>query len=140
MSNVFLGGTCNGSGWRDEMIHYLEIEGVSYFNPIVDNWDSETYKKELQERRTCDFCLYVITPLMSGVYSIAEVIDDSNKRPEKTILVVKSEDNGNHFSLPLQKSLLAVMNMVLTNGGEVCDTLQGAAEYISKKLKEAGIY
>jgi len=33
MNKVFLGGTCNESTWRDELIPMLEID---YFNPVVD--------------------------------------------------------------------------------------------------------
>jgi len=79
---VFLGGTAANSTWRDELIPSLKID---YFNPIVDDWNEEAQKAEIKKRENCDFCLYVITPEMEGVYSIAEVIDDSNKRPERTI-------------------------------------------------------
>ena len=73
---VFLGGTCNDSRWREELIEKLKID---YFNPVVENWDRRAQAIELHERNICDFCLYVITPKMTGVYSIAELIDDSNK-------------------------------------------------------------
>ena len=67
---VFLGGTCNQSRWRDELIPQLKID---YFNPIVPTWTEEAYEQELVERATCDYCLYVITPRAKGFYSIAEV-------------------------------------------------------------------
>lgn len=87
---VFLGGTCNDSKWRDYLIPMLDI---NYFNPVVDDWNEECHLKELKQREICDYCLYTITPRMLGVYSIAEVIDDSNKRPDKTILCVLKEDD-----------------------------------------------
>lgn len=81
MKKVFLGGTCNESAWKDELIPLLEID---FFNPVVDDWDDESQKKkEIIERENSDFVLYVITPKMTGVYSIAEVVEDSIKRPEK---------------------------------------------------------
>lgn len=79
---VFLGGTCAETAWREKLISMLKIK---YFNPVVPNWTEECMKREREERVKDDFCLYVITPSMQGVYSIAEVIDDSNKRPKKTI-------------------------------------------------------
>jgi hypothetical protein len=82
MIKVFLGGTCNGSLWREKLTLQLK---VNYFNPVVPDWTPECMEKEIQERKNCDYCLYVITPKMTGVYSIAEVVDDSNKRPSKTI-------------------------------------------------------
>ena len=35
---------------------------------------------------------------MTGVYSIAEVVDDSNKRPGKTILVILRDDGDKKFT------------------------------------------
>ena len=32
---VFLGGTCNGSDWREKVIEKLDID---YFNPITAHW------------------------------------------------------------------------------------------------------
>lgn len=79
-TKVFLGGTCNNSTWRDKLIPLLKID---YFNPVVDDWTPECQDEEIRQRESCDYCLYTITPKMTGVYSIAEVVDDSNKRPEK---------------------------------------------------------
>ena len=92
-NKVFLGGTCNESTWRNDLIKLLKID---YFNPVVDDWNEEAYQEELRQREICDFCLYVITPKMTGVYSIAEVVDDSNKRPEKTIFCYLIIDESNN--------------------------------------------
>ena len=81
---VFLGGTCNQSTWRKHLIPLLEID---YFNPVVEVWNDGAYQKELDERANCDYCLYVITTKMKGVYSIAEVIDDSNNDQKKLYFV-----------------------------------------------------
>ena len=43
MKKVFLGGTCNGSTWREELIPILEI---NYFNPVVSDWTPEVNKKK----------------------------------------------------------------------------------------------
>ena len=134
---VFLGGTCNESTWRDRLIPMLKID---YFNPVVDDWNEEAYQRELVERRDCDFCLYVITPRMTGVYSIAEVVDDSNKRPEKTILCVlpygESTDEGDSkfFTIAQMKSLGKVGEMVEKNGGKVFGTLQQVASYLNSQI------
>lgn len=34
---IFLGGTCNNSKWRDKLIPMIFCE---YFNPVVDNWNN----------------------------------------------------------------------------------------------------
>ncbi len=124
---VFLGGTCNESTWRDRMVVHLYDVGMDYFNPVVDDWNDDAMENELRERETCDYCLYVITPKMTGVYSIAEVVDDSNKRPEKTVLVLMRDDGDERFTDGQWKSLNAVAKMVKRNGGMVFDNLKQAA-------------
>jgi hypothetical protein len=106
---------------------------IDYFDPVVDDWDEECYKRELQEREDCDFCLYVITPKMKGVYSIAEVVDDSNKRPEKTVFCVLENDGEQFFKSGQMKSLYRVGQMVENNGGKTFKTLADVANYLNSK-------
>jgi len=129
MKKVFLGGTVNGSEWRDELIPHLTID---YFNPIVKEWNEAAQKRELEERLHCDFCLYVLTPKMTGVYSVAEVVDDSNKRPPKTIFCFLAQDGENKFSDFQIKSLDAVGRMVQANGAKYFTTLKGIWEYLNQ--------
>ncbi|HOZ51998.1 MAG TPA: nucleoside 2-deoxyribosyltransferase domain-containing protein [Chitinophagaceae bacterium] len=128
MSKVFLGGTCNDSHWREQLIPLLKIE---YYNPIVSSWTAEIQKEELHQREICDFCLYVITPKMEGVYSIAEVIDDSNKRPEKTIFCYLDEDDDMKFSATQKKSMDAVCEMIKQNHAKVFSNLNEIADYLN---------
>lgn len=130
MKKVFLGGTCNESTWREELIGKLYID---YFNPVVDDWTEEAYQQELQEREICDYVLYVITPKMTGVYSIAEVVDDSNKRPEKTVFCFLTEDEDKRFDKGQIKSLIKVGEMVKKNGGKWCYDLDQVATYLNEK-------
>lgn len=117
---VFLGGTVNGSKWREVIIPLLKID---YFNPVVDNWDDEAYKKELIERETCDYCLYIITPKMKGIYAISEAVDDSNKRPEKIIFHFTKKDDGITFDGHQIRSLDKTGVMIENNGGTYSKTL-----------------
>jgi hypothetical protein len=131
-TTVFLGGTCNNSTWRDKLIPLLKID---YFNPVVDDWTPECQDEEIRQRESCDYCLYTITPKMTGVYSIAEVVDDSNKRPEKTILCVLDKDNESSFSETQIKSLKQVKEMVKNNGANVFDSLEDIASFLNKTNK-----
>jgi hypothetical protein len=133
MKKVFLGGTVNNSKWREDFIKNLKIE---YFNPIVDHWDEVAYKQELFERENCDFCLYIITPKMTGFYSIAEVIDDSNKRPDKTIFCLMPTDGGETFSGFQIKSLQAVGKMVERNGGKWFKKVEEIVDYLNSFAKK----
>lgn len=131
---VFLGGTCNGSKWRDRLIPLLNVD---YFNPVVEDWTPECMDEELKQRAECDVVLYVITPYLTGLFSIAEVIDDSNKRPEKTILCVLEEDGRAIWSAAQFKSLSQVCRMAADNGVRVFNTLGRTAEAINMKIQYA---
>ena len=126
-------GTCGESKWRDQFIPQLKID---YFNPVVENWTPECQAEEIKQRQECDFVLYVITPYMRGVYSIAEIVDDSNKRPEKEIFcILKSERNGLDFAVFTEvewKSLNAVKDMVKNNGAKVFEKIEEVAEYLNR--------
>ncbi len=124
LNRVLLGGTCGESTWREELIPKLEID---YFNPVVDDWTPECQEEEVKQRENCDYVLYVITSEMQGVYSIAEVVDDSNKRPEKTVFCV-IEDG---FRVDQKKSLKQVAKMVEENGAKVCKNLKEIASYLN---------
>ena len=136
MSKVFLGGTCNNSTWREELIPILERNNISYFNPVVKDWNEAAYQNELKERETADFVLYTITPKMVGFYSIAEAVDDSNKRPKKTIFYRKIDNELSGklmmFSPEQSKSLTAVEKMILKNGGMVAESFQDIVNFVNK--------
>lgn len=130
MKKVFLGGTANGSKWRDKLIPKLKID---YFNPQSEEWTPEMMEEELRQREICDFCLYVITPKMTGFYAIAEIVDDSNKRPEKTIFSFLKKDDGNIFSTHQLKSLEQTGKMVTKNGAKFLKDFGEIAAFLNKK-------
>ena len=126
--SMFLGGTCNESKWRENLIKLLKID---YYNPVVPDWTPECMAEEIKQRKLCDYCLYVITPKMTGVYSIAEVIDDSNKKPDKTIFCILEKDEKKTFDKGQLKSLDSVGRMVNGNGGRYFTNLQDIANYVN---------
>lgn len=123
---VFLGGTCSGYKWRDKLIPMLKCD---YYNPIVKNWQESDRIREVHEREHADIVLYVITSGLKGVYSIAEVTDDSNKRPTKVVFCVLNQG----FDKQMNHSLEAVKNLIKDNGSYVCDNLEAVAEYINAR-------
>jgi hypothetical protein len=130
---VFLDGTYNGSNWRDRFIPMLKN---------VDIWTPDRQGEEIKQRSECEFCLYVITPKMKGVYSVAKVVDDSNKKPYNTVLVILREDEGERFDDSQWGSICIVAEMVEQNGAKSCGSLEEAAEYINtyplRSLQKAG--
>ena len=130
MKKVFLGGTCNNSTWRNEFIKKLQID---YFEPCGDDWMPEMMEEEIKQRHLCDHCLYVITPKMTGVFSIAEVVDDSNKFPAKTIFCFLKQDGNDSFTSHQVKSLEQVARMVQDNGAKYFSTLDAIAAYLNEQ-------
>ena len=125
---VFLGGTCNGSTWRDELILMLNMD---YFNPVVKDWTMACQAEEVKQREECDYCLYVITPKMTGVYSIAEAVDDSVKRGYKTIFCYLMQDGEATFTEAQRKSIHQTARMIRENGAYSCASLVEIAELLS---------
>lgn len=130
MLKVFLGGTTNKSDWRGRLIPLLNHD-VEYFNPVVEDWTEECKAAEIWERENSDYCLYVITPKIMLYYSIAEVVDDSNKRPEQTIFCVVWDDDGVKFNKDQESSMLSVLKMVDNNGAIVCTSLESVASLLN---------
>lgn len=131
MISVFLGGTCNQSTWSDELLTMLDQDKVKAFNPVVDDWNEEAQINEDWHKANDDFCLYVLTPEMTGIYSIFEVADDSNKRPDRTIFCVLPERNGKTFSIGLQKNFLKIKKDLIRNGAKVCESLEEIAMFLN---------
>ena len=129
---VFLGGTCGDSTWRKDLIPMLE-DHIEVFNPQLPkgSWNKEAQALEDYHRENDNICLYVITPETNGFYSFVEVTDDSNKRPEKTVLCVLSEANGTAFEGHNLKCALKTMKLVAQNGVLVFDNLQDLSTYLN---------
>jgi hypothetical protein len=70
---------------------------------------------------------------MTGVYAIGEVVDDSNKRPKKTILCILMDDDGLSFSEGKRRSLESVQRMVRGNGAFVFEELNTLAQFLNEQ-------
>jgi len=133
---VFLGGTCNNSQWREQLIKDLKID---FFNPVVPDWTPECMEEEIKQRNECDFCLYVLTPKMTEVFSVAEVIDDSNKRPQKTLFCVLENDDNLKFDQFQIRSIYQVAKMVVENGGKFFTNINDVAKFLNNQGSEQNV-
>ena len=79
----------------------------------------------------CDYALYVITPKMKGVYSIAEAVMDSCMRSEKTVFCYLKLDEDETFDEHQLKSLEATKQMIYENGANVFDSLLEVADFLN---------
>lgn len=111
-NRIFLGGTCAETTWRERLISSLN--GIEYFNPVVDDWTPECQDVEKEEKANkCNIHFYCITKEMQGVFSIAEVVDSVHNKSKRTILHV-IPSGFEQFQL---KSLKAVVELVNSRGG-----------------------
>lgn len=127
---VFLGGTCNNSSWRENLIPNLKM---NYFNPVVEDWTPECIEIEEHEKwQKCDYHLYVITPRMTGVYSIAEVMESVFIKEGHTIFcVLNPDEEGNSFDEGQKRSLSAVETKVENHGGKIFHSLEEVANFLN---------
>ena len=129
---VFLGGTCNGSHWREALRPLLHMD---VYDPQADDWTEDQYEEELKQRTQCDFLLYVITPKMEGVYSIAEVVEDSHAYPSRVYVCFLQEDEGRMFTAAQEKSLQAVARLLQWHGVTCYHTLPEVAAALNRALE-----
>lgn len=112
-NRIFLGGTCNSTTWREDLIKDLDVD---YFNPVVEDWTPECQAIEMDEKENkCNIHLYVITKEMKGVFSIAEAVDSVHNKKVDTIFLALPQGFKDHEL----KSLKAVEDLIVLRGGTV---------------------
>lgn len=129
---VFLGGTVNDSLWRDYVMPKLKID---HFNPVVEDWNEEAYQKEIYEREHADYCLYVITPRMEGFYSLAEVVEDSYKKTDKTIFCYLETDRDKSFSGDQLEAMENIGRKVTENGAVWKKSLDDVIQFLNSAAR-----
>lgn len=97
---VFLGGACDPTTWRDDTaVPMLEQAGIAYHNPQVKNWDEADaqfkaqgiaggiMEVEAKEKLASYVLLFVFDPLTRGLASINEVVEFMSAGRQKVVLV-----------------------------------------------------
>lgn len=130
LSKVFLGGTCQGPDYRSQLIPMLTSP---YFNPAVADWDEAARQREVHEKKECGISIYVLTPYMAGIFSIAEVVEDCiSRRPDRTVLCILREYQGKGFSPPMTRSIDALIGLVQPYGCYITEDLKSCALIVNK--------
>ena len=117
---IFLGGTCNEDPWRTKFIsvwnklikedRYSSLKNIKLYNPVVNNWNDAAQKAEEETKNDAMMNLFVITPKMNGVFSIAEAVEQSHF--DKAITFFAVFDKYGMFSVSQKKSLEAVGKLI----------------------------
>lgn len=70
---VFLGGSCNPTTWRQNLaIPYLEMNGISYYNPQIENWTPEVVALEHRAKQDAQILLFVIDDQTRATVTLIE--------------------------------------------------------------------
>lgn len=136
---VGLFGTCNNSLWRNRFIILLNKDKYDWFNPVVNDWNEEAQKNEEYHKDNDEVIVFVITPKMKGVYSIAEVVDLSyRKKSNQTLvfcLLTQEKDSQSGHTISFDefqiKSLRAVESLLERNGIKTTESLEELAEFVN---------
>jgi hypothetical protein len=86
----------------------------------------------------------VLTPKMTGYYAVAEVVDDSYHRPDRTIYCYLPEDDGEKFSTHRIKEFEQLGKTVKENGGTWLRDTEEVISFLNSPTKaktiEEGYY
>ncbi|MBT4849348.1 hypothetical protein HON36_00675 [Candidatus Parcubacteria bacterium] len=108
-SQVFLGGSCNPTTWRqDTAMPMLTEAGVEHFNPQVEDWTPDCADLERVAKEESQVLLFVIDGQTRAIASILEVTEFVLKG-RQVVLVVNDIDDG------------AVITDQAVTGGELKD-------------------
>lgn len=73
-NRVFLGGSCNPTTWRkDVVIPALAAHRITFFNPQVDDWSPELIDLEAAAKEAAELLFFVIDDQTRGIASLVEV-------------------------------------------------------------------
>ena len=144
--DVFLGGSCNPTTWRqDTAIPYLKTQGITFYNPQQSNWVPEMIELEHQAKQTSQILFFVMNELTRNVVSMIEVayLAGANRR---LIVVINPYPGAGHLingeSLSemefaeLSQGLTTVHDLVERQGLPVFDDINVALNCSAKVLKD----
>jgi len=116
--------------WREKLLS--KVKG-DYFSLVDDNWSDDCSVEDVKTNKEKEFSLYTITPSMIGIYSIAEVVEDANKIPHRTLFTFLEEE-GQKFTKDQIKSLQSISNLIECKGVKIFKNLNDIAKFLNDKI------
>lgn len=71
-NTIGLFGTCGRSTWRDNFIERFNKEGITFFNPVVEDWKPSDAIIEAEHLANDNIILFPVTSETYGTGSLAE--------------------------------------------------------------------
>lgn len=143
---VFLGGSCNPTTWRQTVaIPMLKDQGISFYNPQVAHWEEALVELEYQAKQTASVLFYVLDRATRNVASMVEaaylagcrrklvVVMDSYSGPGQQIC---GEPISESEYQDLTEGLQTVQDLVERQGIPVFGEINHALTCTAKMLRE----
>jgi hypothetical protein len=87
--NVFLGGSCNPTNWRQTVaIPLLERANATYYNPQVKEWYPALIEEEARAKDTASILFFVIDGKTRAIASMLEVAENIAAKEKEVVLVI----------------------------------------------------
>ncbi|XP_042220331.1 uncharacterized protein LOC121865064 isoform X2 [Homarus americanus] len=143
---VFLGGSCNPTTWRQNVaIPMLKDQGISFYNPQVSHWEEALVELEYQAKQTASVLFFVLDRNTRNVASMVEAAYMAGCR-RKLVVVMDSYSgpgqliNGEAISeleyQDLTNGLHTVQDLVERQGIPVFGEINHALNCTAKILRE----
>ncbi|GAB1599235.1 uncharacterized protein LOC115214842 [Argonauta hians] len=135
---VFLGGSCNPTTWRSDCaVPYLEKQGISYFNPQVEQWDVHQIGKEHEAKMASEVLLFVIdnqTRASSSLIEIAYLV--GNQRQVLLVLHINESKIPKSESEELKTSYNLITDISERSGYPVFSDLSTSLKCLNRMVKQ----
>jgi hypothetical protein len=137
---VFLGGSCGSSTWRDEIaIPLLKAAGVTFYNPQVseNKWTPEMRYEDIKAKEDATLFLFVIDDQTRAVTSIGEVSYAVGQKKPLALAVMDIKENArianrrltNSEILDLNRGRIYIKDIALANNVPVFASVREAVHY-----------
>jgi hypothetical protein len=107
---IGLFGTCGDSKWRDTFMEVYDKKGISYFNPVKDDWKVEDAKIEAEHLANDEIILFPVTNETLSLGSLGEVgfsiLQAIKLDSNRDIVVMIEDDLSNEAKLQFDDSMV----------------------------------
>jgi hypothetical protein len=140
--DIFLGGT-HHSNWRKDFLKIIKElnPSIKCYDPSVESWTYESVLLENLVKQNTPYHVYVLSPRMIGVYSIAEMIDSAHENSVKTYFHIMDTDIDNDGNIvnwdpKLRNSIYAINNMLIRHNAYKATSLEDLANKILESYNQ----
>ena len=128
--STFLGGTCDSSTWRKDLIARLH-DNVLYFDPQVPDCTPEDAAREDACKPVARFNVFVITGDALGTYSGWEIHEEACRAPKKLIFATIGNLPEKQF-----KGINKIKKELVKMGATVCESLEEIAQILNQAYEK----